>query len=191
MSTQVDKITADKLQLLRALAAAYERSPQAARQSLLLSYMLEAAELLAHQFGDEKPLRPLLDTIETMAAETDAVGSEERRTGDVAPSPALLGRIAACLDTMIDARFAPATAAQAIARQMLRASVEMPMDGGDSRGWMRLIAWAERLRRAEKPPAAWKAYCELKGKLHSIYGADAGMAAMSAPLWDARDPAGP
>ncbi len=87
---------------------------------------------------------------------------------------------------MTEGRFAAATAAQILARQMLRAGVEMPHATGDSRAWMRLVKWSERLRATEKPPEAWRAYRDFKARLLKTHGAGAALKAMSEPIWDLR-----
>lgn len=186
MSESPEVIVLAKLELLRNLAEIYSRTPAAARDAISVSYLLEVAEVLALHFDDERPLQPLVDMIERLASPVQAKAEDERRSGDAPPSAPLMGRLAATLDVMVEGRFAAATAAQIIARQMLRAGVEMPSVTGDSRAWMRLVKWTERLRTTEKPPEAWKAYRDFKVKLLEDHGPKVALKAMSEPLWDFR-----
>ncbi len=50
------------------------------------------------------------------------------------------------------------TAAQKVARTLMAAGHELPAFSGDARGWMRLYAWRQNLRKWKKPEHLFTAY---------------------------------
>ncbi|MGA7457550.1 MAG: hypothetical protein WBW51_09590, partial [Methyloceanibacter sp.] len=61
------------------------------------------------------------------------------------PSVALLARVSALIDLLIKAGSGEAEAAQIIMRRLVAAGIPALKQGGDARGWKRLLEWRDDL----------------------------------------------
>lgn len=81
---------------------------------------------------------------------------DEAADSDANPIFAVAAAYIAVLTTI--AAVDEATAAQALARRLMRLGHEMPKRGGDTRGWKRLLLWRDRLERRQLPVAMTEVY---------------------------------
>ena len=92
-------------------------------------------------------LQPLVD-LEARLAAIDGAGQGQRvanRRRQLPPSDLLLARGAAVIDLLIKAGADESEAAQMVMRRLMAAGVPAPKQGGDARGWRRLLEWRTAL----------------------------------------------
>ena len=96
-------------------------------------------------------LAPLLDLIPIVADPETQAAFDERRNGQAPPSNSMMVRVVATIDVLTENGHGNDQAAQLIARQLVRAGVSTPLEGGDARGWRRLQLWRREVFNLKTP----------------------------------------
>ncbi len=110
----------------------------------------------------------------------------EARTGNVAPSDAILARAAVVIDLLtLDGKLEDA-AAQVVTRKLLLAGINPPAEGGDARGYMRLVEWRQRLRQGRVSDGAIAEYERFRASIEDIPLRDRLNRVLTERLWDRR-----
>jgi hypothetical protein len=103
------------------------------------------AELAADGVSPED-LQPLADLEGTVAGKAPAEPKARRdRRHSAAPSGIVLARASATIDLLVKAGQDEAEAAQTVMRRLMAAGIPPPAQGGDSRGWRRLLEFRNTL----------------------------------------------
>lgn len=110
---------------------------------------------------------------------------KDMRSGRSATADDLLARICAVIELLIQGGYPAEAAAQTVARQMLASGIQMP-EGGDARGWKRLLQWHNRLVHARKRGPDYEEYLRFKAELNAIPPEQRIRAALAGRLWDRR-----
>ena len=111
--------------------------------------------------------------------------SRERRVG-APPSDEVLGRLAATIDLLVKAGYDEADAAQILTRKMIGAGITPPRQGGDARGWKRLLLWRADLIYGVASPAAKAEYKRFTAELDKIPPETRLKRVLDGQLWDRR-----
>src|SRR6185295_4070469 len=100
------------------------------------------AAQLAEDGVPKVDLQPLLD-LETRLNQMLAPAEKKKanRRKRLPPSEALLARISALIDLLIKGGSDDAQAARTAMRRLVATGVPAPSQGGDARGWKRLLEW--------------------------------------------------
>ncbi|MGD9785968.1 MAG: hypothetical protein AB7E80_08615 [Hyphomicrobiaceae bacterium] len=187
----ISRSAPQRRQRIADLAAAYESAPLEERRAAALDYLFEVAELLSIEHGDEAIIAPLLDIIPYVADPSDSPLFDDRRNERSPPSVAVLTRAAVAIDVWQSMGHTADSAAQAVARQMVNARASLPSDGGDVRGWKRLLIWRDRLLQLKRPAEAWTDYVALTREIERMPRAQVVRRAQDGTLWDIRARAKP
>jgi len=162
--------------------------PEAGDEASLALKCLQAviAELAADGVSLED-LQPLADLGKlvggsTAVAPKPAQAHRERRRGS-APSAILLARAAAAIDLLVKAGQDESEAAQTLMRRLLAAGVPPPAQGGDSRGWRRLLEWRNTLLHGGGSEDARYEYRTFARELETIPPAER---VLQGRFWDRR-----
>ena len=136
-----------------------------------------------------KDMAPLL-RLKTVIREVQQGGPgadqvEARGQGEEA-SDAVLARASAVIDLLVQAGIAQEHAAQTVARQLLASGVQMPVSGGDARGWKRLLKWRTRLQHGNPSARAKSEYERFKQELNDIPPGQRLARVVENRLWDRR-----
>lgn len=183
---------------LRALRQVYADS--ATDRAVLGLKCLQAvmAELAADGVppDDLKPLadlEKLLGEPSPVAASANAPMSEpgfterdRERRRQAPPSNTLLARSAVVIDLLVKDGQGEEGAAQTVMRHFLLAGVPAPTQGGDSRGWRRLLEFRNTLHQGSGPEDARVEYDAFGRELDKIPAARRVHAALTEGLWDRR-----
>lgn len=134
----------------------------------------------------EEALRPQ-DEVLTATPETPSERRShgERRDGS-APSQTLLARLAAVIDLLVKGGYDESEAAQMVMRRLLAAGVPPPLQGGDARGWKRMLLWRADLSHGLATPEAKVEYREFTRFLDTIPAQDRIQRVLDEQLWDRR-----
>jgi hypothetical protein len=135
-----------------------------------------------------KHLAPLAATPST-ATPKALPGERERRRGRP-PSEEMLGRVAAVIDLLVKAGYDEAHAAQLLTRKLLAAGVSPPLQGGDARGWKRLLFWRADLSFGLASPEAKDEYRAFTRELETIPANERVKRVLDGQLWDRRHRSG-
>lgn len=178
------------LERLEAVAAAFSSAGAEDQSELRLEYLALIGELLLEQGHGTAVLGPLLDIHETMDAaylkqRSTKIENERRRSMQTA-GPRVMARVAAVIDLLVASGMSTDHAAQITSRQLLARKLDLPEEGGDSRGWKRVQIWHHRLVTIGRTHPQFKAAQAFKIELLEIHGPDAAALAVSQPLWDRR-----
>ncbi|MGD9868477.1 MAG: hypothetical protein AB7U38_10820 [Hyphomicrobiales bacterium] len=111
--------------------------------------------------------------------------AKDMRNGQGTAGSDLLARTGAVIELLIQGGYTAETAAQVIARQMLASGIHMP-EGGDARGWKRLLLWHSRLVHSRKRGPDYEEYLRFKAELNAIPPEQRIQAALAGRLWDRR-----
>ncbi|MCH8238498.1 MAG: hypothetical protein IIB62_00325 [Proteobacteria bacterium] len=111
--------------------------------------------------------------------------SKERRSTEEV-SDALMARVSAIIDVLVQGGQTPEQAAQVITRQLLAVGDKLPSSGGDARAWKNVLYWRNNLIHHKREGAAWDVYCAFKEELANIPPADRLRIAFGEQLWDKR-----
>lgn len=141
---------------------------------------------LAEEGVSQEDLQPLSDLearVRQFMAQTQGKGVANRRK-QRPPSDLLLARGAAVIDLLIKAGADESEAAQTVMRRLMAAGVPPPKQGGDARGWRRLLEWRAALLQGGGSSEARKEY---KGFTREIDPADERVRrVLDEQLWDRR-----
>lgn len=144
------------------------------------------AELAAEGVPPED-LQPLVDLeshIGVMGGQRKELPRERRR--GASPSPVLLARAAAVIDLLVKGGHDESEAAQTVMRRLVAAGVPAPAQGGDARGWRRLLEWRNTLLHGYGPEEAKLEYRAFTEELEAIPPAERIKRVFDEKLWDRR-----
>jgi hypothetical protein len=189
MTAMTGASRADRYENLSKLAADYRSLLPHERREAALHYLFEVAELLTLEADGDDIIAPLLDVIPFIADPAASPLFQDRRSVASAPSAAVLARAAVTIDVLMSMGHTAEGAGQIVARQLVNARAGLPSEGGDVRGWKRLLLWRERLLSLKKPAATWKVYGEFSKAVETAPRADVVRRAQDGTLWDIRKPA--
>lgn len=178
-----------RIAALQKLSASYATATLNQRREMAVEYLFEVADLLVEMHGSEDVLAPLLDIIPYVVDPKGSARFEERRkSGGTGPSDAMMARVSACLDVLIEQGHTPEKAAQNMTRQIVREGAALPDDGNDIRAWKRLLYWRERLISLKKPPRAVPQFQEFKARLLAMPRRQMLDALNDGAIWNERKP---
>lgn len=117
---------------------------------------LDAVRLLVRKaFGSDSFASPLLDVANHLSRTTGPAGTEPLDEREIDFIHAFA---AAEISYLVFTGTDEAAAAQKTARRLISDTVPMPQDGGDPRGWVRLLKWRESLKQKRYPEALHATY---------------------------------
>ena len=186
MTAMTGASRADRYESLSKLARDYGTLQPLERRDAALHYLFEVAELLTLEAGNDEIVAPLLDVIPFIADPAASPLFQDRRNVSSAPSAAVLARAACTIDALMTMGHTAESAGQLVARQLVNARASLPAEGGDARGWKRLLIWRERLQALKKPAAGWKEYCEFTKTLEAMPRPELVRRAQAGTLWGIR-----
>jgi len=140
--------------------------------------------------ADLKPLKDLEASLRTpeglseQEARAESRASERRDGG--APSQTLLARLTAVIDLMVKGGYDESDAAQTLMRRLLAAGVPPPLQGGDARGWKRMLFWRADFSHGLATPEAKAEYHDFNAYLETIPAQDRIKRVLDEHLWDRR-----
>ena len=117
-------------------------------------------------------------------AESTEIGRDRRHSSP--PSTTLLARAAAVIDLLVRAGQDEAEAAQSVMRRLLAAGVPPPAQGGDSRGWRRLLEFRHLMLHGGGPDDAKYEYRTFTRELEAIPPSERVNRVLEERLWDRR-----
>ncbi len=186
MTAMTGASRADRYENLSKLAKDYRSLRPHERRDAALHYLFEIAELLTLEADADDIVAPLLDVIPFIADPAASPLFQDRRNLSSAPSEAVLARAAATIDVLMSMGHTSESAGQIVARQLVNARAGLPSEGGDVRGWKRLLIWRERLQALKKPAAGWKVYSEFTRSVEAMARPEVVRRAQDGTLWDIR-----
>ena len=187
LSPSADRIGA----VLRALRQTQEAGDAT---SLGVKCLRAVIAQLAEEGVSPEDLQPLVDldahlgggeSSEQSPPETSPETPRDRRHAS-APSPTLLARAAAVIDLLVKGGQDESEAAQTVMRRLVVAGVPPPTQGGDARGWRRLLEWRNMLLHGIGPEDARHEYQTFAHELESIPAAERVKRVLDERLWDRR-----
>jgi hypothetical protein len=146
------------------------------------------------QLGDEgipsQDLQPLVD-LETRLGgikkpEPSQPESRRDRRHGSSPSPTLLARAAAVIDLLVKGGHDENEAAQTVMRRLVAAGVPPPTQGGDARGWRRLLECRNNLLQGFGPEEAKLEYRAFARELEAVPPAERVKRVLDEKIWDRR-----
>jgi hypothetical protein len=185
ISPSVDRIGA----ALRALRRAHESDEPGNDPVALGAKCLHA---VVAQLGEEgvpkEDLQPLSDLearVRKFMAQTKGQGAANRRK-QLPPSDLLLARGAAVIDLLIKAGADEGEAAQTVMRRLMAAGVPPPKQGGDARGWRRLLERRTALLQGFGSSEAQREYQDFTRETDAIPADERVRKVLDEQLWDRR-----
>ena len=185
VSPSVDRIGA----ALRALRRAHESDEPGNDPVALGAKCLHA---VVAQLGEEgvpkEDLQPLSDLearVRQFMAQTQGAGAANRRK-QLPPSDLLLARGAAVIDLLIKAGADESEAAQTVMRRLMAAGVPPPKQGGDARGWRRLLERRTSLLQGLGSSEAQREYQDFTREIDAIPADERVRKVLDEQLWDRR-----
>ena len=157
-----------------------------------LTFGIKCLHAVTAQLADEglpkEDLKPLLELearlwqmIAPLHSET--VSNRRKRRP---PSEVLLARVSALIDLLIKAGSHEAEAAQIVMRKLVAAGIPAPQQGGDARGWKRLLEWRTDLTNGLVSEKAQQEYLATTNKLKTIPAPERVQCVLDEKLWDRR-----
>jgi hypothetical protein len=184
-SPTIDRIGA----ALRALRRAY--GPESDKKdSLPLGAKCLGAVVaqLAEEGLPQEDLQPLVELearLEQLMAQSQGQGIANRRR-QLPPSELLLARGAAVIDLLIKGGADESEAAQMVMRRLMAVGVPPPKQGGDARGWKRLLEWRTALGHRLVSNEAQREYQEFNREIEAIPAEQRVARVLDERLWDRR-----
>ncbi len=183
ISPSVDRIGA----ALRALRRAHESDePDPVALGAMCLHTVIAQ--LAEEGVPEEDLQPLSDLearVREFMAHTQGAGAANRRK-QLPPSDLLLARGAAVIDLLIKAGADEGEAAQTVMRRLMAAGVPPPKQGGDARGWRRLLERRTALVHGLGSSEAQQEYQDFTREIDAIPADQRVRKVLDEQLWDRR-----
>ena len=140
---------------------------------------------LAQEGVPQEDLQPLVDletSIEALRSQAQGQGSANRRKRKP-PSDILLARLSAVIDLLVKGGY---EVAQLVTRRLLAVGVPPPQQGGDARGWKRLLAWRENLSHGIGSADAKDEYRDFTRDIEAIPANERLSRVLDEQLWDRR-----
>jgi hypothetical protein len=134
---------------------------------------------------DLQPLNDLEARVRQFMAQTQGAGVANRRK-QRPPSDLLLARGAAVIDLLIKAGADESEAAQTVMRRLMAAGVPPPKQGGDARGWRRLLEWRATILQGFGSSEAQQEYRDFSREIEAIPADQRVRRVLDEQLWDRR-----
>ena len=134
---------------------------------------------------DLQPLNDLEARVRQFMAQTQGAGVADRRK-QRPPSDLLLARGAAVIDLLIKAGADESEAAQTVMRRLMAAGVPPPKQGGDARGWRRLLEWRATILQGFGSSEARQEYRDFTREIEAIPADQRVRRVLDEQLWDRR-----
>lgn len=184
----------NQLTSLRAVLSEAGRSYDASagdKRPYWAGYIERLIGYLSRHGVNERELKPLIelrDALKLGVQDEDLAYEDvmDARTGNAAPSDAILARASAVVDLFMREGKTEEEAAQIVTRKLILAGVNPPDTGGDSRGWMRLVRWRTKLRGGFVKPGVVKEYERFRSAVAEIPTQDRLNRVLTEKLWDRR-----
>jgi hypothetical protein len=192
MVTGMETVSPSAHRIGAALRALRRTHPAEAgdKASLALECLQAVIAELAADGVSAEDLQPLAD-LEGLIGRTkrqtpsETQGRRERRHG-LSPSPLLLARAAAVIDLLVKAGQDESEAAQTMMRRLVAAGVRPPMQGGDARGWRRLLEWRNQILHGVGSEEARHEYRAFTLEIETIPPSERVSRVLDGRLWDRR-----
>ena len=151
-------------------ASADARTQSEDKLTLGLKCLHAVTAQLAEEGLSKEDLKPLLDLEARLRQMLTPLHSEtvSNRRKRRPPSEALLARVSALIDLLIKAGSDEAEAAQIMMRRLVAAGIPPPKQGGDARGWKRLLEWRTDLGNGLVSEKAQQEYLDFTRKIEAI-----------------------
>jgi hypothetical protein len=145
------------------------------------------AELAAEGVSQEdlKPLADLEAFLASLKTQGDGETRRNRRRGS-SPSSIFLARIAAVVDLLVKAGYDESEAAQLVMRRLIAAGVPPPAQGGDARGWRRLLESRTEIVHGIGPEEVRQEYQAFTREIEAIPASERVKRVLDERLWDRR-----
>jgi len=143
---------------------------------------------LAEEGVPQQDLQPLVDLearLQQLMAQEQGQGLANRRR-QLPPSEVLLARGAAVIDLLIKGGADESQAAQMVMRRLMAAGVPPPKQGGDARGWRRLLEWRTSLVHGLVSQEAQLEYQHFAREIEAIPADQRVCRVLDERLWDRR-----
>src|SRR6185312_1588227 len=134
---------------------------------------------------DLQPLVELERRLQQLMAQAEGQRRANRRR-QLPPSDLLLARGAALIDLLIKGGADESEAAQMVMRRLMAAGVPPPKQGGDARGWRRLLEWQTALDHQLVSNEAQTEYQEFSREIETIPPEHRVSRVLDERLWDRR-----
>ena len=134
---------------------------------------------------DLQPLIELEAILQRLKAKGDGEAVANRRK-QRPPSEELLARASAVIDLLIKAGHEEAEAAQIVMRRLMAMGVPPPRQGGDARGWRRLLEWRTELGHGLVSQEAQAEYKDFSREIEAIPAQERVKRVLDDQLWDRR-----
>lgn len=134
---------------------------------------------------DLKPLLALEATLTEVKAQAQGEGVANRRKRRPL-SDIFLARASAVIDLLIKAGNDENEAAQIAMRRLVAAGVPPPQQGGDARGWRRLLEWRNEISQGFGSQEAQLEYQDFTRELDAIPANERVKRVLDDQLWDRR-----
>lgn len=174
---------------LRALRRTHSDDPGDKAALGLKCLQAVIAELVSDGVSPED-LQPLTDlqplVAEPKVSSASAPDRRRDRRHSSPPSPILLARAAVVLDLLVRAGQDEQEAAQTVMRRLIVAGVPAPNQGGDSRGWRRLLEFRNTLLHGGGTEEAKFEYRTFAHEIEAIPPAEWVDRVLNERLWDRR-----
>jgi len=185
LTPSVDRLGA----ALRALRRIHARELVSGDKNSLGAQCLHVVIIqLAEEGLRQEDLQPLIDletSLRQQQAQGQRGGAANRRKGR-APSDNLLARAASVIDLLVKAGSDEGEAAQMVMRRLIAAGVPAPQQGGDARGWKRLLSWRADLSHGLGSAEAREEYQDFTRELETIPANERVKRVLDEQLWDRR-----
>ena len=183
-SPTVDRIGAALRALRRAHGAESDKDPLPLGAKCLGAVVAQLAEEGVPQ-EDLQPLVALESRLQNLMAQMQGQGVANRRR-QLPPSDVLLARGAAVIDLLIKGGADESEAAQTVMRRLIAAGVPPPKQGGDARGWRRLLEWRSALGHRLVSEEAQREYEHFSREIETIPADQRVSRVLDERLWDRR-----
>jgi len=185
ISPSVDRIGA----ALKALRQTHGHGAQSEDKTVLGAKCLHVVVTqLAEEGVPQEDLQALVDleaSLRQLMAQTQGEGVANRRKRHP-PSESLLARGAAVIDLLMKAGHDESEAAQIVMRRLGAAGVPPPQQGGDARGWRRLLEWRIGLGHGLVSDEARLEYRDFTLEIDAIPANERVRRVLDEQLWDRR-----
>ena len=185
VSPSVDRIGAALKALRRAHGSDAEGQDLVALGAKCLGAILDQLAEEGIPQEDLQPLRYLEVRLHELMTQSRGQGVANRRK-QRPPSDVLLARGAAVIDLLVKAGADESEAAQAVMRRLMAAGVPPPKQGGDARGWRRLLEWRTSLSHGLVSSDAQQEYCDFTREIDAIPANERVRRVLDEQLWNRR-----
>lgn len=177
-ATEINKTFAAASAALNTVADREERNVLWASYLTLVSEFLKSAGVMPEH------LAPLVELRNEKLGRVANVPVERRSSEP--PSEEILARASAIIDLLVMGSYTEEQAAQKVMRQLLAQGLMPPSEGGDARGWKRLLIWRAKLHHGLMSRGAERESDRLRAEIEAIPAGARIEHALAGRLWDRR-----